>query len=205
MIRLLLAMLIGSSVSFGLFYFMALLIAGGDDRNAEVKEQIRVEVFTKPPKSTTQTKRRVPPPPPPPPKVPPKAPEPEPENNDVDANAFQFNAPSVNVGNDSIGLAGPGSGLGRDGDAQPIVRIEPKYPMQAQRNGTEGWVRLSFSINEVGGVEDISIIEAKPKRVFNRAAKRALKRWKYKPKVVEGKTIKQTGLTVQLDFSMEKD
>jgi protein TonB len=64
---------------------------------------------------------------------------------------------------------------------------------------------LRFSIDEVGGVTDIEIIEAQPKRVFNRAAKRALKRWKYKPKVVDGKTIKQTGLTVQLDFSMEKD
>jgi protein TonB len=205
MIRLLLAIVVGASVSFGLFYFMAYLIAEGDDRNDEVKEQIRVEVFTTPPKTTTQTKRRVPPPPPPPPKVPPKAPEPEPENNDVDADGFQFNAPSVNVGNDAVSLSGPGAGIGRDGDAQPIVRIEPKYPMQAQRNGTEGWVRLRFSIDEVGGVTDIEIIEAQPKRVFNRAAKRALKRWKYKPKVVDGKTIKQTGLTVQLDFSMEKD
>lgn len=205
MIRLLLAIVIGSSVSFGLFFFMALLISGGDDRNAEVKETIRVELLTTPPKTSTQTRRRVPPPPPPPPKVPPKAPEPEPENTDVDANAFKFNAPSVNVGNDGVSLSGPGSGLGRDGDAQPIVRIEPKYPMQAQRNGTEGWVKLSFSINEVGGVEDVTVIDAKPKRVFDRSAKRALKRWKYKPKIVDGKSIKQTGLTVQLDFSMETD
>lgn len=205
MMRLLLAIVIGVSVSFGLFYFMAYLIAGGDDRNDEPKEQIRVEVFTTPPKTTTQTKRRVPPPPPPPPKVPPKVPEPEPENDDVDTDGMAFDQPNVNVGNDAVTLTGPGSGIGRDGDAQPIVRIEPKYPMQAQRNGTEGWVRLSFSINELGGVEDIKIIEAQPKRVFNRAAKRALKRWKYKPKVVDGKALKQTGLTVQLDFSMEKD
>jgi protein TonB len=205
MIRLLLSIVIGSSVSFGLFWFMALLIAGGDDRNAEVKESFRVELLTSPPKSTTQTKRRVPPPPPPPPKVPPKAPEPEPENTDVDASGFQFNAPSVDVGGDAVSLSGPGAGIGRDGDATPIVRIEPKYPMQAQRNGTEGWVRLSFSINEVGGVEDIVVLEAKPKRVFDRAAKRALKRWKYKAKMVEGKAIKQTGLSIQLDFTMESD
>jgi protein TonB len=205
MIRLLLAIVIGASVSFGLFYFMALLISGGEDRNAEVGETIRVELLTTPPKSSTQTKRRVPPPPPPPPKVPPKEPEPEPENQDVDANAFKFNVPSVDVGGDAVTLSGPGSGIGRDGDAAPIVRIEPKYPMQAQRNGTEGWVRLSFSINEMGGVEDIEVMDAQPKRVFDRAAKRALKRWKYKPKSVDGKTIKQTGLTIQLDFTMEAD
>jgi protein TonB len=77
--------------------------------------------------------------------------------------------------------------------------------MTAQRNGTEGWVKLSFSINVVGGVEDVVVIEAEPKRVFNREAKRALKRWKYKAKIVDGKPVRQTGLTVQLDFSMEQD
>lgn len=205
MIRLLLAAVVGASVTFGLFYFMALLISGGSDRNVEVKDAIRVELLTTPPKSSTQTKRRVPPPPPPPPKVPPKAPEPEPENTDVDANAFKFEVPNLNVNNGGLSLAGPGSGIGRDGDATPIVRIEPKYPMTAQRNGTEGWVRLSFSINEVGGVEDIVVMEAQPKRVFDRAAKRALKRWKYRAKKVDGKPIKQTGLTIQLDFSMEAE
>jgi protein TonB len=205
MIRILLALVIGGSVTFGLFFFMAFLIAESGGNKEEPKEQIRVEVYTTPPKSTTQTKRRVPPPPPPPPKAPPKAPEPEPENDDVDSSGFKFDAPSVNVGNDAVALNGPGAGIGRDGDATPIVRIEPKYPMQAQRNGIEGWVKLSFSINEVGGVEDVEIIDAKPKRVFNREAKRALKRWKYKPKIVDGKAIKQTGLSVQLDFSMEKD
>lgn len=205
MFRLLLSIVIGSSVSFGLFYFMALLISGGENRNADVQEQIRVELLTTPPKSRVQTKRRVPPPPPKPPKQPPKVPDPEPDNADVDASGFKFNIPSVDVGGDAVGLSGPGSGIGRDGDAAPIVRIEPKYPMAAQRNGTEGWVRLSFSINEVGGVEDVEIIEAQPKRVFNRAAKRALKRWKYKAKMVDGKPVKQTGLTVQLDFSMEQD
>ncbi|MFT4926717.1 MAG: protein TonB [Phenylobacterium sp.] len=205
MFRLLLSIVAGSSVSFGLFYFMAMLISGGENRNADVSESIRVELLTAPPKSNVQTKRRVPPPPPPPPKAPPKAPEPEPDNDNMDSSTLQFNIPSVDVGGDTMSLTGPGSGIGRDGDATPIVRIEPKYPMTAQRNGTEGWVRLSFSINLVGGVEDVKVTEAMPKRVFDRAAKRALKRWKYKAKMVDGKPVKQTGLSVQLDFSMEQD
>jgi protein TonB len=204
MIRLLAAILIGASVSFALFVFMAKLIAGGDNRNDEVKESIRVELFTQPPKSTTQTKRRVPPPPPPPPKQPPKAPEPEPENNDVDAGGFNMSPPTVDIGGDNIGLAGPGAGLGRDGDATPIVRIEPKYPMAAQRNGTEGWVKLSFTINELGEVEDVQVIDSEPRRVFDKEARRALKRWKYKPKMVDGKPVKMPNQIVQLDFTMEK-
>ena len=92
----------------------------------------------------------------------------------------------------------------RDGEATPIVRIDPKYPPQAARDGREGWVRLSFTINEVGGVDDIEVIEAEPKRVFDREARRALRKWKYKPKIVDGKAVKQTNMFVQLDFKLEQ-
>ena len=86
----------------------------------------------------------------------------------------------------------------------PIVRIEPKSPAQAARDGKEGWVKLSFTINEVGGVEDVDVIDADPKRVFDREAKRALRKWKYKPKVEDGKPMKQPGMKVQLDFKLDQ-
>ena len=94
--------------------------------------------------------------------------------------------------------------MARDGDATPIVRIEPKYPVQAARDGKEGWVKLSFTINEVGGVEDIEVMDAEPKRIFDREARRALDKWKYKPKIEDGKPIKQFGLIVQLDFKLDQ-
>jgi protein TonB len=100
-------------------------------------------------------------------------------------------------------LSGPGA-FGRDGEATPIVRIEPKYPVQAARDGKEGWVILSFTIDELGGVTDVDVIDADPKRVFDREAKRALRKWKYKPKVVDGKPVKQTGQQVQLDFKLNQ-
>jgi protein TonB len=115
---------------------------------------------------------------------------------------LQFNLPGVEMAGASAGLSAPGAGLGRDGDASPIVRIEPKYPIQAARDGKEGYVILSFTINEVGGVEDVKVIEAQPKRVFDKEARRALRKWKYKPKVVDGKAQRRPGLTVQLDFTM---
>ena len=109
--------------------------------------------------------------------------------------------PSVDVGGASAGLSGPGA-LMRDGDATPIVRIEPKFPTKAARDGIEGWVQLSFEINEVGGVENVQVINAQPKRIFDREARKALRKWKYKPKVVDCKAMRQTGLTVQLDFKL---
>jgi len=201
MLRFLVSILLGVVVTFGLFACMALLVSSGDRNRDEAQDNIIVEVNTTPPKSLTEVRRRVPPPPPPPPKVPPKQQAPEPQESN-DNNELKFNMPGIKLSGASTGLSAPGAGFARDGEATPLVRIEPRYPNQAARDGKEGWVKLSFTINEIGGVEDIKVLEAKPKRIFNREAKRALRKWKYKPKVVDGKPMKQPGLTVQLDFKM---
>lgn len=112
------------------------------------------------------------------------------------------------MGGVTAGGANTGFKLGnmmtRDGDATPIVRIEPQYPIAAARDGKEGWVQLSFTINKLGGVEDVKVIKSKPKRVFDKEARRALKKWKYKPRIIDGKAQRVPGQTVQLDFSLEK-
>ncbi|XQW86444.1 energy transducer TonB [Thalassotalea piscium] len=203
MVRFLASILLGAVITFGLFSFMAFLISSGDRSKEEPEESIIVEVNTTPPKSAAEQRRRVPPPPPPPPKTPPKPQAPEPEANNTKG-GVSFSLPNVDLGGASTSIAAPGA-FGRDGDATPIVRIEPKYPIQAARDGKEGWVKLSFTINEIGGVDDVQVIDADPKRVFDKEAKRALRKWKYKPKVVDGKPQKQAGLTVQLDFRMNKD
>ena len=202
MVRFLVSILLGAAITFALFSFMAFLVSSGDRVKEEQLENIIVEVNTTPPKSAAERRQRVPPPPPPPPKTPPKPQAPEPETNSNNG-GLTFNMPGVQLAGANAGISAPGAGFGRDGDATPIVRIEPKYPIQAARDGKEGWVRLSFTINEIGGVEDVKVIEAQPKRIFNKEAKRALRKWKYKPKVVDGKSMRQPGLTVQLDFKMD--
>mgnify|MGYP005995626057 FL=1 len=202
MVRFLVSILLGAAVTFALFSFMAFLVSSGDRTKEEALENIIVEVNTTPPKSAAERRQRVPPPPPPPPKTPPKPQAPEPETNN-DTSGLTFNMPGVQLAGANAGMSAPGAGFGRDGDATPIVRIEPKYLIQAARDGKEGWVTLSFTINEIGGVEDVDVIEAEPKRIFDKEAKRALRKWKYKPKVVDGKAMRQPGLTVRLDFKMD--
>jgi protein TonB len=202
MVRFLVSILLGAAVTFALFSFMAFLVSSGDRTKEVGLENIIVEVNTTPPKSAAERRQRVPPPPPPPPKTPPKPQAPEPEANN-DSGGLTFNMPGVQLAGANAGISAPGAGFGRDGDATPIVRIEPRYPIQAARDGKEGWVTLSFTINKIGGVEDVDVIEAEPRRVFDREAKRALRKWKYKPKVVDGKAMRQLGLTVRLDFKMD--
>lgn len=203
MARLLLSLLIGAVITFFLFVLMAFLVDSDDAVSNVAKEQIVIEINSTPPESKAQTRTRVPPPPPPPPPEPPKAPVAEPESTDT-GGSIGFNLPSVDVGGASTGLGDPSSAMMRDGDATPIVRIEPKYPVQAARDGLQGWVKMRFTILEDGSVGDVTVVDAEPKRVFDREAIRALKRWKYSPKVVDGKAVQQPGIMVQLDFSLDQ-
>jgi protein TonB len=86
--------------------------------------------------------------------------------------------------------------------ATPQFRVDPAYPPQASRDGVEGWVKLGFTVSASGTVTDISVIDAKPSKVFNREARRALKKWKYKPKLVDGKPVAQYNMVVVLDFKL---
>ncbi|MDR7121507.1 TonB family protein [Rheinheimera soli] len=203
MVRLLLSLVLGAVITFFLYVLMAFLIGGDDTFTNAKKEQIVIEINSTPPESKAQTRVRVPPPPPPPPPEPPKAPVAEPASTDT-GGVIGFNMPTVDVGGASSGLGDPSSAMMRDGDATPIVRIEPKYPVQAARDGLQGWVKMRFTILEDGSVGEVEVVEAEPKRVFDREAIRALKRWKYSPKVVDGKAVQQPGIMVQLDFSLDQ-
>lgn len=203
MLRALVSLLLGAAVTFGLFAFMAFLVSFGGERLDKSEKTPPLVINPEKNESKTQTKTRFKPKPPPPPDQPPPPAEVEPDTTD-DSAGMKFDLPSVDVGGVSTGLDAPGAGMGRDGDATPIVRIEPRYPIKAARDGKEGYVILSFSINEIGGVEDVKVLEAEPKRLFDKEARRALKRWKYKPQVIDGKAQKVTGQTVRLDFTLPK-
>jgi protein TonB len=202
MVRLLLSLFFGAVITFFLYVLMAFLVDGDDAFTNAKKEQIVIEINSTPPETKAQTRVRVPPPPPPPPPEPPKQQMVQ-DSQSNDVGTIGFNAPTVDVGGADAGLNDPSSAMMRDGDATPIVRIEPKYPPQAARDGINGWVKLRFSIMPDGSVDEIEVTDAQPKRVFDREAIRAIKRWKYSPKIENGVALKQTGITVQLDFNLD--
>lgn len=202
MLRTLVSILVGAAVAFGLFVIMAKLIENTNRPAEEAPPAPVIDIVMDTPDEDVNTRNRKPPPKPQPPKQPPKMKPTEPEQADPNTEGFSLAIPGVDTGGVGINIGSVGAM--RDGEATPVVRIEPKYPVQAARDGIQGWVQLRFTINEVGGVEDIEIINAEPRRVFDREAKRALRKWKYKPKVVDGKPQRQPGMTVQLDFTLEQ-
>ena len=57
---------------------------------------------------------------------------------------------------------------------------------------------LNLLVNEKGKVVNVKLVSAKPPRIFNKEASRAVRRWQFKPKTIDGVAVSQTGqLTVE--------
>lgn len=83
-----------------------------------------------------------------------------------------------------------------------INHVDPLYPIQAARNSTEGFVRVSFDINQNGIPENIEVIEQDPIKTFAKVATEAVAQWKYEPLIVNGEAVAQENVSVQLDFKL---
>jgi protein TonB len=103
------------------------------------------------------------------------------------------------VGNMSTD-AGISSG---DEEVMPLVRVAPRYPRKAAMRGIEGWVKVEFTILEDGTVADAKVIDAQPRSIFNREAVRAVLRWKFKPKIVDGKQVRRQATQI-ISFKLDK-
>lgn len=76
--------------------------------------------------------------------------------------------------------------------ASPISTPRPPYPPAARRGGKEGWVDVQFTITAKGRVTNPRVVGSSPKGVFDRAARRAVQRWRFRPRMVNGKATTQT-------------
>ena len=139
--------------------------------------------------SKAQNKPRVVPKPPPPPEQTQKPDTTPPDSSSNIDTSMSFNMGGVEAGGASTGFK-LGNMMTRDGDATPIVRIEPQYQLLRRVMGKEGWVQLRFTINELGGIDDVEVIQAE-KRLFDKEAIRALKSGSTSQKIVDGKPLKQ--------------
>lgn len=200
MLRLVVSIILGIVVMFGLLLVMAKLVENRGTPPDEIPPPPVIDIVMQAPDESLEQRVRTPPPPPPPPQEPPKVEIVEPDTSEPDVSGFSLAVPSVDTG--GVGVNIGAIGAMQDGEATPIFRVNPKYPPEAARDGREGWVELSFTINEVGGVEDVEVLQAEPKRIFDREARRALRKWKYKPKIVDGVPVKQFGQKVRLDFTL---
>ena len=71
-------------------------------------------------------------------------------------------------------------------DAQVVRMVPAKYPLEAARNGEQGWVDVAFTVEADGSVSDARVTNAEPRRIFDRAAIDAVSRWRFKPALING-------------------
>jgi TonB family protein len=69
--------------------------------------------------------------------------------------------------------------------------MAPTYPARARERNTEGWVDLEFTVTRDGTTRDAVVRAAEPAGTFDRAALDAVKRWRYEPRVEDGKVVDQ--------------
>jgi len=70
----------------------------------------------------------------------------------------------------------------RAGDLTPVSRVDPEFPREAISAGADtGKVKARMTIDATGEVTRVEIIEANPRRLFDRAVVKTLSQWKFSP------------------------
>jgi protein TonB len=188
-------------VTFGLFYLMQALILGKDMKLGEAGGSMIDFVRLKKDTDLELKKRKMPD------KKEPEEPPPPPDlsmarmnkpSQDMGDMAFAIDV-DVDMGGANIAIAAS------DSDVIPIVRVNPQYPLRASERGIEGWVEVEFTISKLGTVKDPFVLNSHPSSIFDRSALKAIRKWKYNPKIEDGEPTERPGVKVRLKFDLSNN
>lgn len=199
-IRWLISLVLAAGITLGLFYFMQALIATGSqlDQRANVVRivdatmpEIEMEVIreVERPEEIQQVEETPPPP----------------DNRNVDMDnmanlGIDTSGANVDIGLD-IGVAGLGV---TDGEMLPLVNIQPTYPTRAAQRGIEGWCQVSFTVTASGGVENVVVVDAEPRGMFDSSSIRAAERFRFQPRVVNGEPVPVPNVQYVFRYQLEE-
>ena len=84
-----------------------------------------------------------------------------------------------------------------------LEMIEPSYPETARTENIEGWVELSFVVDELGDLRDIVIVNEAPLQTFSTAAIDAVTQWRFQPAYDQiARANIPSEFSVRLEFSL---
>lgn len=83
-----------------------------------------------------------------------------------------------------------------------VRMVSPSYPDAARKRGIEGWVELAFTVQTNGTVDQVEVRNASPADVFDDAAIRAVRQWRFEPVERNGERIEQRAM-VRLKFAQQ--
>ena len=197
--RLPIAVGLACVVTFGLFWTMQALIGMSAKLN-EGRPPPSIEFVRLKRDNTPEEKKR----------EPPKREKPEQQPPPPEMNLAKNMKPGDAVGDimpmvDTAVELEKASSLGAGGgdrDVVPLVRVDPQYPPQAKQRRIEGWVDVEFTIGPAGTVVDPKVIGADPPGIFEQATLRAVRRYRYNAKIVDGVAVARHGIQLRIRFKL---
>ena len=83
---------------------------------------------------------------------------------------------------------------------EPLDKETPRYPLDARRDGIEGWVTLHYMVSPSGSPYEIEVVDSSGNKSLEREAKRAAKKYQYEPARLNGLPI-DAGASTRITFS----
>lgn len=193
------SIVIGTVVTMSLLFIMQLLIVSGKQALTDPRERHKLEFVRVKKNENLNLYDIIPDKPPKPPETPPETPPQDLDNIDPNAPTIDIPRPTITANTD---IGGPGGMNIAEGDYLPIVRVAPVYPSRALSRGLEGFVDMSFTVTATGTVKDPIVLQS-TSSLFERAATRAVLKFKYKPRVVDGIPVEVVGVKTRITFELE--
>ena len=72
------------------------------------------------------------------------------------------------------------SALAGSGDTTLVNKVDPEFPREAVQAGIDkGVVKARMTVDGTGEVTRVEVLEAQPRRVFDRAVVKTLSQWRF--------------------------
>jgi len=202
---------LGTLLTLGLFWFMHYMIRS-DDALLSERDVYKIIDFVRmnPQESQPEIRKELPPEPEKPKEAPKMAAEDVSDSDNEPDNSPQMQVAMPSLGGEGALVHGSPKMLGPikvakiDSALTPMMQIKPVYPSKAKRMGIEGYVTAELEVDPTGHVTEITIVKSEPEGVFDKSVYKALKRWKFRPKTVDGKAVAQKGV-LTLNFTLEDE
>ena len=114
------------------------------------------------------------------------------QNDNIDSNltvlVTETNSPLTGSPAERIPKPTTNSGL------LSVVEIHPIYPYRTLSKNIEGYVVVEFTVTKSASADAIHVVETSPANIFDRAAIRTASKSRFKPQIIESKTVAVKGI-----------
>lgn len=199
--RYIVGIVVGGSVAVSLLWVMQFLIATGQDVLQDKNPRRFMDFVRVEKEEVVERRDRKPKQPPKPEEEPPDVPQPQ--QDDINPSSESVYVAPVGINAGAMDIASSFGLSASDGEYLPIVKVAPVYPRRAQQRGVEGYCTVEYTVTVAGTVSNPVVVDCSSS-LFERASIAAAKKFKYKPRVIDGEPISVPGVQNRFTYVLDK-